>query len=258
MRQRKPVPVYNAVFPAQPPNLNDVLYAMTFKTDRPEWLEGCPDIKIVRMKPDSYQNHVNKHGWESVRKHLEAAKDLVPKHKDFEAQKAILSDLGMPELACYDGSIADIIDLVPITGTYEEGLLELQIRLISLLSKQLENGGSTLFFDIDELATTPGSVLVPQIVKRREQELKDIVLYQYGTRVNLMPIWFTGFGFNILKALGCKSEETIHNIPQLLKRFSSDLGIDIPLKETKSRKKFSSLNESLSQPLIEHVRTLVT
>ncbi len=172
MKQRKPVPVYKAVFPAPPPNLNDVLYAMTFKTARPEWLEGCPDIKIIRMKPDSYETHVNKHGWSSVKKHLQTAKDLVPKHRDFEAQKAILSNLGIPELACYDGSIADIVELIPSSGTYEDGMLEIQTGLISLLTRQLEQGGSTLFFDIDELATTPGSVLVPLI--RSEEHTSEL------------------------------------------------------------------------------------
>jgi len=257
LKARKPVPVFKAEFGDKPPNLNDVLYAMTFKTERPDWLEGCPQTKIIELQPESYEKHVQKHGWKSVSTHLVAAKSLLSSKKDFIAQSAILEDLGMPELACYDGSISDIIELIPETGTYEDGVEVIRTGLISLLRDQLENEGSTLFFDIDKLATTPGSVLVPIIVSRREKELKDIILYHYDGRVNLMPMWLTGFGFNILQAFGCRREEEKTAIPQILERSSSDIGIEIPLKKTKSIKKFNALGSSPSKALLDHVLSIV-
>ncbi len=257
LKARKPVPVFKAEFGDKPPNLNDVLYAMTFKTARPEWLEGSPQTKIIEMQPESYKKHVQKHGWKSVRIHLEAAKSLLSSKKDFVAQSAILEDIGMPELACYDGSISDIISLIPETGTYEEGVETIRTSLISLLKEQLENEGSTLFFDIDKLSTTPGSVLVPQIVSLREKELKDLILYQYDGRVNLMPMWLTGFGFNILQAFGFGREEQKEEIPQILERSSNDIGIEIPLKKTQSHKKFKALGSSPSKALLDHVLSIV-
>jgi len=251
------VPIFRAEIGNTPPNLNDVLYAMTFKTARPDWLVDCPTTKIIELQPESYERHVKKYGWKSVRTHLEAAWSLLSTKKDFIAQNAILADLGMPELACYDGSISDIIALIPETGTYEEGVETIQTGLISLLKEQLENEGSTLFFDIDNLATTPGSVLVPQIVSLREKELKDIILYQYDNRVNLMPMWLTGFGFNIQQAFGCRREDQKAAIPQILERSSNDIGIDIPLKKTQSRKKFKALGSSPSKVLLDHVLSIV-
>ncbi len=257
LEAQKPVPVFKAEFGDKPPNLNDVLYAMTFKTTRPDWLEGCPKTKIIELQPESYEKHVQKYGWKSVRTHLEAAWTLLSSKKDFIAQSAILEDIGMSELACYDGSICDIIELIPETGTFEEGVETIRTGLISLLREQLENDGSTLFFNIDKLAITPGSVLVPLIVSQREKELKDIILYQYDGYVNLMPMWLTGFGFNILQAFGCRREEQKAAIPQILERSSNDIGIDIPLKKTQSQKKFKALGSSPSKALLDHVLSIV-
>ncbi|MFW9844874.1 MAG: hypothetical protein ACFFEV_09880, partial [Candidatus Thorarchaeota archaeon] len=169
----------------------------------------------------------------------------------------ILSDLGLSELACYDGSISDIINIFPTSGTYEEGVKEIEASLISMLQEQLENGRSTLFFDIDMLATTPGSVLVPLIVSHREKELKEVTLYQYGGRVNLMPLWLTGFGYSILEAAKCGYEEVPSKVPDILERTASEIGISIPLKNTTSKKKYSSLGSKVSKPLVEHIRQIV-
>jgi hypothetical protein len=258
MRSSKPVPIYQAKFSDPPPNLNDILYAMSFQTARPGWLEGCPQTKIIKLKPDSYKKLVNKYGWDSVKTHLKAALHLISQQSDFSAQTAILRDLGIPELACYDGSISDIIDVFPTNGTFDEGILEIQSKLISMLSKQLENGGSTLFFDIDKLSTTPGSVLVPQIVSQRETELRNLVLYQYAGRVNLMPMWLTGFGFSILQAAKYGRQELETMMPDILERSASDIGIDIPVKQTKSKKKFNSLGGSPSGPLLNHLLSIVS
>ncbi len=257
LQERKPIPVYKAEYGDAPPNLNDVLYAMTFKTSRPDWLEGSPQTKIIKLQPESYEKHVRKHGWESVRTHMSAAMSLLPIKKDFSAQCAFLEDLGMSELACYDGSTSDIISLLPTVGTYEDGVEIIRTGLISLLRDQLEKDGSTLFFDIDKLAITPGSVLVPLIVSQREKELKDIILYQYDGRVNLMPMWLTGFGFNILQAVGCRREERKAAIPQILERSSNDIGIEIPLKKTQSQKKFKALGSSPSKALLDHILSIV-
>ncbi|MHA1661741.1 MAG: leucine-rich repeat domain-containing protein [Candidatus Thorarchaeota archaeon] len=257
LHNTKPVPVFKADIGDKPPNLNDVLYAMAFKTARPEWLAGCPQAKVIKLKPESYKKIVKKHGWGSVKTHLEAALPLLSPKSDFPAQKAILKDLGIPELACYDGSISDIIEIMPTKGTYKEGALEVQSKLITMLGEQLENGGSTLFFDIDKLSTTPGSVLVPQIVSQREKELKELVLYQYANRVNLMPMWLTGFGFSILQAARYGREEIQTMVPDILERSARDIGIDIPLKQTKSKKKYDSLGGTPSKPLLDHLLTLV-
>ncbi|MGY5859925.1 MAG: leucine-rich repeat domain-containing protein [Candidatus Thorarchaeota archaeon] len=257
MKSRKPVPVFTASVEDPPPNLNDVLYAMSFKTSRPEWLCGIPDATIIKLKTESYKKIVKKHGWESVKTHLKAALPLIPLRSDFSAQSAILRDLGIPELACYDGSISDIIEIIPTEGTYTEGTLEIQSKLIAMLSEQIENGGSTLFFDIDKLSTTPGSVLVPQIVSQRAKELKELVLYQYADRVNLMPMWLTGFGFNILKAAQYGREELETMVPDILEKSASAIGISIPLKQTKSKKKFDSLGATPSKPLLDHLLSIV-
>ncbi len=258
LKARKPVPVFEAIIESAPPNLNDVLYAMSFQTDRPSWLQGVPDVKIIRLNPESYCNHVEKHGWESVKKHMRAAQLLLEPEQDFLAQKAFLNDIGIPELACYDGSISDIIEIIPSSGSYEEGVLEIQTNLISMLSEQLDKDGSTLFFDIDKLSTTPGSVLIPQIVSQRQKELRNLVLYHYQSKVNLMPMWLTGFGFSILQASRVGRVALMTEISEILERYEKDLGVVIPLEPTKSTKKFYSLGSKPSKAILNHIRSIVS
>lgn len=72
-----------------------------------------------------------------------------------------------------------------------------------------------------------------------------------------MPMWLTGFGFNILQAFGCGREEPRAALPQILDRSASDIGITIPLKPIKSQKKYNSLGGSTSKALLEHLFTIV-
>lgn len=254
---RYPTPLVSISPDNPPPNLNDVIYSLSFRNNRPPWLEGMKSVDTIKMRWQPYSKLVAKHGWKVVRDHLLAAWIKAPKEQDFHAQQIFLKNLGLSELACYDGSISDILELVPTSGSYLDGIETIRSGLISLLTEQLELGGSTLFFDIDKLSTTAGVVLVPLILEQREKELRKLVLYQYNERVNLMPMWMTGFGFNILRAVGGHDVVLTDAIPELLERPAKVLGIEIPIKKTTSQRKYQALGCTRSRPLLDHVSKLV-
>jgi len=224
-----------------PPNLNDELFA--FYTKRragfvPDWLYD--KNTEVEYFPRSYRDLVGKFGWEGVKKHLEAlAKKFAIGH-EFQAQVILLNGLGMPELACYDGRVREIVKHLPKTGSYEEGVQHLYSKMVKLLENQLQRGGSTLYFDLDTLSTTPGSVLLPEVLSRRTAELQELVLFDKSGTIDLFPLWLTSYGHKILSALGTKryvSKSRLSEINMALKNIHHELAIENVVSDSEGKKK---------------------
>ena len=253
----KPIPLYSSSLYYNPPILLDPVYALFCDTSVPYWLRCHKSIEQIQFTPTFYRELVTDFGWVTLRTHLIALQKRIRSTIDFRAQKILLENLGLPELACYDGSIKDIVEFLPSEGTFEEGVEHIRSCMISLLHQQLENGGSTLFFDIEKLATTPASVLIPLIVSKRANELKNIILYDYNGSVNLMPLWLTGFGFKVLHAIGCGKKEHSYYLTSKIDDSFTKLGVGIKLKKTNSRKKYESLGQTPSKPLLDYVLSFV-
>ena len=252
-----PNPVYASALNNKRTSFLEPIQASFLKIERPGWLKCHRDIKKIQCHPEPYKTLVKAYGWKDVKEHLISLLKIIKSKSDFHAQNVFLRSLGLPELACYDGSISDIIDLLPTEGSYAEGVGQIRERLIALLYDQLENGGSTLFFDIEKLSTTPGSVLIPLIVSRRTKELKEITLYDYNGKVNLMPLWLTGFGFNLLLVQECRKKEDRILLSEKVYPPFTKLGIEIPVKKTSSKKKHDSLGSSPSRPILDYVLSQV-
>jgi hypothetical protein len=157
----------------------------------------------------------------------------------------------MSELACYDGNLSDIIDMLPEKGSYNKGVKILREKMIYKLIDQLKNNGSTLFFDIDELSTRDASVLIPLILKRRKKELQRLRLYESSGYVDLTPLWKTGYGYEILKVLNLKKTIHVKEFKKVRDAFSK-IGIRLRLTaELKKAKK--NPTPKLSQTLSKFV-----
>ncbi|MFX1273352.1 MAG: hypothetical protein ACFFAX_16865, partial [Promethearchaeota archaeon] len=92
--------------------------------------------------------------------------------------------------------------------------------------------GSTLFFDVDVLSTLGGSegVLTKHILDRRREEIEDTVLLKKAERVELLPLWHTHYGFNLLRSLGYNANCTQSEFSELMRRLSE---LDLEVKVTK-------------------------
>ncbi|MHA1636678.1 MAG: leucine-rich repeat domain-containing protein [Candidatus Thorarchaeota archaeon] len=172
------------------------------ETNTPAWL----DLKKLdkRIKTISYEKLVSTHGWNTVKDRLRRIIPLAGSKVNFELQKILLNQFGMPELACYDGDLSDIIELIPEDKNYSDSLGDLYLNLLVLLKEQLDRDGSTLHFDIDKLADKQSSVLIPILLEKRQKEMKNIRLEIQKSRINLAKLWQTGYGHEILSALGMR------------------------------------------------------
>jgi hypothetical protein len=229
-----------------PPNLNDTLFS--FFTGRkagmaPEWIyDKNTDIEY---SPKSYRKLVSEFGWSGVKKHLMALSKKLKLGIEFTAQKILLDALGMPELACYDGRVRDIVKHLPTSGSYKGGVQHLYSQMVGLLEAQLERGGSTLYFDLDLLSTTPGSVLLPAVLKRRETEMQDLILYNRAGKVDLFPLWLTSYGNKILQAMGFKryvAKSKLNEINKALQDINQGFSLERVLFDARKDKtqKFST------------------
>jgi hypothetical protein len=229
-RGTRPKIVIDSFMSNVPPNLNDILFS--FYTGRragvaPDWLyDKDTDIQY---SPKPYNKLVAEFGWSGVKKHLVALSKKLKIGVEFAAQKILMDALGMPELACYDGRVRDIVKLLPTRGSYKTGVQQLYSQMVGLLEVQLERGGSTLYFDIDTLSTTPGSVLLPSVLKRRETEMQELILFDRVGMVDLFPLWLTSYGHKILTALKFKryvSKSKLSEINEALKNINHELAIE--------------------------------
>ncbi|MGD9397863.1 MAG: leucine-rich repeat domain-containing protein, partial [Candidatus Thorarchaeota archaeon] len=257
-RGTRPRIVIDSYMSNVPPHLNDILFS--FYTGRragdvPDWL--YEKKTEVEYSPRPYSDLVAKFGWAGVKKHLVALSKKLKLGVEFTAQKILLGAFGMPELACFDGSVREIVKFLPTSGSYEEGVLKLYSDMVNLLEAQLKRGGSTLYFDTDTLSTTPGIVLLPSVLSRRSTEIQEVVLFDQSGNVDLLPLWLTSYGHNILKALGYKryvANSRISEINNALKGLNHELVIEKVLHDERKDK---TQHLSVGQAIQSHVRQTV-
>ncbi|MGY5864240.1 MAG: leucine-rich repeat domain-containing protein [Candidatus Thorarchaeota archaeon] len=213
----------------KPPNLNDEFFSFLCggKSNLvPEWIHYKDTV--IEYSPQPYLLLVKQFGWSRVKKHLLHLVKKLSLRLDFESQKVLLNAFHMPELACYDEKVSDIIERLPTKGSYEDGIKKLYNDVVSLLESQLIRKGSTLFFDIDTLSRTSASVLVPSLLKRREEEMKEVVLLDRNGTIDLLSLWITSFGHEILKVLDyIRTTNTSGLVPiqEALKEINHDVEI---------------------------------
>ena len=192
-----------------------------------------------------------------MREHLLALSKKFKMGIEYAAQKILMDALGMPELACYDGRVRDIVKLLPTNGTYKKGVQQLYTKMVELLEGQLERGGSTLYFDMDTLSTTPGSVLLPSVLNRRESEMRELILYDQKGKVDLFPLWLTSHGHKILTALGVKRyvpKSRLSEINTALKNINHEVSIEKVLHDSREDK---TQDLTVGHAIQSHVRQSV-
>lgn len=258
-RAARPRVVIDSPMSNSPPNLNDVVYAYLIERKAgfiPEWLYN-KDSEI-QYDPRSYRDLVEEFGWVGVKEHLTAVSKSLRVSDDFKTQQILLSALGIPEFACYDGRLRDLVKLLPDSGSYDDGLITFQFEMVKVLEEQLEHGGSTLYFDVDALSITRGSVLIPLLLRQRDHEMENVTLFDNKGRLDLLPLWVTGYGSQILNALNFGRWTSSDRLPDIEKALSK-----INNKVAVERVAYDAGNEkdsvyNTSKVLLSHVRSMIS
>lgn len=119
-----------------------------------------------------------------------------------EKQYHILQVLGLGEFAGLDSPMYKIIKAAPVTDGLEDFIGYIYREIVRLIQSQIDGGGFIAFFDIEKMKETYAAHLIPKILKRRQEEFKELCLYHDKSGIiDLVPMWLTSFGYNMLSAL---------------------------------------------------------
>jgi hypothetical protein len=130
--------------------------------------------------------------------------------------------------------------------------------MVKVLEEQLEQGGSTLYFDVESLSTTRGSVLIPLLLKQRECEMKNVTLFNNKGRLDLLPLWVTGYGSQILKALNLGrwvSSDRLPDIEEALNKINHEVAIEKVVYDAGNEKEGVY---STSKVLLSHIQSTIS
>lgn len=121
----------------------------------------------------------------------------------------ILAAFNIPELVGVDCNLFDELRLLEIPKNIEHASKLLFERVIEIVKKQLRKGGSTLFFNINEISSTPSAIITSELIQARYRET-ILVIDEIDQKlpsltkewVDVSRLWRTGNGFRMLKARG--------------------------------------------------------
>jgi hypothetical protein len=159
--------------------------------------------------------------------------DRFTEAQQIRFQRMFLKLLRMDELGIFDGPLKEILSPVPEDVGFLTARSILYDRIIELIGNQLDRKGPTLFMDIDRLATTRGSRLVPKILERREKEIQNLRIPIYNGFANLMPLWMTTYGHAVLKSLDIEEIEIPHARLRKIRGVLKDAGLKIRTRRIK-------------------------
>jgi len=140
---------------------------------------------------------VDETGWSQTR---DVIKSAIAGFQWFRQYKIVLAIFGLEVLEGIDVDPEMFLDSVTRNLPFEEIRKKMKEHASSLLTDQLRNNGSTLFFNLDKITTTEFAVHVPEIIELRKKQFSS--LYNRLVEHGLNPfdeIIFTHYGFEILK-----------------------------------------------------------
>ena len=100
------------------------------------------------------QRLVEEKGWKSTWKKLEEDLSTEFGLQWFAKNRFLLRVFGLEELIGFDGRVSNLLDNIPDTTSFEVIQNSFTQEIIDCIRSQLENAGSTHFFDIEKMATS--------------------------------------------------------------------------------------------------------
>ncbi|MFW9921023.1 MAG: hypothetical protein ACFFED_15590 [Candidatus Thorarchaeota archaeon] len=170
-----------------------------------------------------YEEIVEVFGWRTVLLNTRELLRLLPERQWFAAQFGLLSGLGLQNIAGYDGPPDDILEKVNDLMSFSRAVDVIQEHVLKLLHRQLREGGSSHFININSLMGTEAAIIVPDLLENRRNEMEGLRLRLMDDegRVDGRVLWFTHYGREILSSIKSSSylvdNETLQQILQVLR-----------------------------------------
>jgi hypothetical protein len=205
--------------------------------------------------------------WDEIISVLQkGCREIYQKHW-LKTHHIVLSIFGLPELRGVDCSIFKELHAIKQPEDMVQASDNFFSILIGTTKKQLQSGGSTLFFNVDEISSTRSAIIVSDLVQARFREAVFVLeeidkLLPNLTKewVNVSRLWRTGYGYRILKSRSLSTIIHIKEYARIRKLLLNELDIDsnrIGAVGNKLREKSNSTYLNLSKTLDDFVAGLI-
>ncbi|MFW9849812.1 MAG: hypothetical protein ACFFF4_11770 [Candidatus Thorarchaeota archaeon] len=216
---------------------------------------GIVSDSSPRIHWQYYADLTEEYGWDAVHFNTLCILEKLDERCWFRAQKGFLEGMGMPELSGFDGDPSLMLKNIDESSDFHSVRSSVFDSTTELLEEQLENGGSTLFLDVGKISGTRAVGLIPLITELRDKEMESVVIQIGGNQVNLLPLWLTHWGYEILSVLRFGLTTDLEGY-DLIQRNLGKLGFEIRTEDVGLQKIDSPKN--MSEGLIDYIYTLAT
>jgi hypothetical protein len=215
------------------------------------------ELNTLHIEWELYKNQYSETDWNLLKSRLHQLIKKIETEYWFHLQKGLLEGLGMEELSGYDGDPANIISSISNNLTLSQAMPRIYESVTNLLEQQIIHGGPTIFLDVNEFRKTAASRLIPLIVREREKETESTRIPIRGNKVLLRSLWFTAYGFDILRALDLSLETDIHGLAQVEANLRK-VGLTIRKEEVDDSFEFirPDISRSMENFILEIVRLM--
>ena len=225
--------------------------------------EGLEDLIDNVLKTDVHSDH----DWNRLVTILQkACMETYQKHW-LKTHKIILSLFKMPELLGVDCTLFDELRSIDKPESMKEASDSLFNVLIKLVKNQLNDGGSTLFFDIDQISSTRSAIIASDLIKARYRETIHI-LNEIDEKIPILTkewvdvsrLWRTGNGFRLLKARNLSTHIHVKEYMEIRNLILNEMQVDSEKMAEESRtliEEGASEYPRLSKTLDEFVSGLI-
>ncbi len=169
------------------------------------------------------------HDWPEIHDELVRSLTLTFGGGGLECQRFLMSTFEMDELLGLDVDILSLLSSVKSPSDFDHLRRQFSQYVIGMVEKQIEDGGSTLLFNLDRMLKTSAAVLVPSIAESRKNEMRDVAALQLKDLIDLRDLWVTGNGHRVLSAMGTNLVTSIGNL-EVISGELGKTGLDLQVR----------------------------
>jgi len=212
-------------------------------------LEFAEEIKdyLVQDNVRAVQNLIDElikdNEWKEIVDLLKTVTRSLYKKHLLKTHQMVLTIFKLVELLGVDCDIFSELSSIPEPDSIDNASNLLFDNLIQVAKTQFSSGGSTLFFNVDNLSKTRSIIIIPDLIEARYRET-IFILSEYNELlptltkewVDASRLWRTGYGLRLLRARNHRLLIHVKDYKVIRNLLAKELGIDLKnIAEEKDR-----------------------
>jgi len=212
-------------------------------------LEFAEEIKdyLVQDNVRAVQNLIDElikdNEWKEIVDLLKTVTRSLYKKHLLKTHQMVLTIFKLVELLGVDCDVFSELSSIPEPDSIDNASNLLFDNLIQVAKTQFSSGGSTLFFNVDNLSKTRSIIIIPDLIEARYRET-IFILSEYNELlptlrkewVDASRLWRTGYGLRLLRARNHRLLIHVKDYKVIRNLLAKELGIDLKnIAEEKDR-----------------------